>query len=601
MYALSSEAKKNIQSYTISGTVGDVAFNDTNILRGSLKVNNRCSDSSTFRLGGVYIGQLNVTFIGLNIVRNDWIGKEITFSVTIGENTIPVGTFYVDSAKHTKNLVAVTAYDAMIRLDKIFGLDVGAYGQAYDMLKFACDECGVDLGMSRSEIEALPNGTQPFVLEELGDIETWRDFVYWLAVSLCSFATIDRSGSLVLRTFHKNVDDTINPNVRYSISGYGDEIITYTGAEVFIAEDSSVEYYPAAQDTGYTLNIGENPFMQGPKEQRSHYMENIVANLSEIEYNPCEVTIPFGIHYDLGDVLKFPSGQGSETNLFCIMAYSWTYYGEYKITGIAGQKQSKNKTDKNLQSLLNNVGKNEFTSYEQRNLQPITIGDGETERLLMARIASNKDTKAEIQIEINLESVSNSQTKEYQTIPTLAELYEDLAETLTKGIVTYRVNSEDSMYYPTESWVDGQHVLHLQYILPVEANTTTQFDVYMTADGGTIDIDTGGIWFYASGAGLVGDGKWDGTIKLQDNATAFTLVDTSFKNANDSVTTTVQVPTGDSISDSTTAWTLIDVTFENATDSVFVETHSDSFPLMTEEDDALMTEDGLYVIYTEGD
>ena len=600
MYTLSSEAKNDLQSYTISGTIGSHSFDNENILKGSLTIANQCSDSSTFNLGGVYIGQMSCTFIGVNIPRNEWIGQEISFSVTIGEDTIPVGVFYVDSAKHTKNLVAVTAYDAMIKFDKIFGLDVGAYGQAYDMLKFACDECQVVLGMTRAEIEALPNGTQPFVLEELGDIETWRDFVYWLAVSLCSFATIDRSGNLVLRTFHKTIDDTINPNLRYSISEYGDEIITYTGAEVYIAEDRNIEYYSAAEDSGYTLNIGQNPFMQGPKQQRIHYMENIVDNLSEIEYNPCKVTIPFGIHYDLGDVLKFPNGQGSSTNLFCIMGYSWTYYGEYKITGIAGQKQGKNKTDKNLQSLLNNVGKNEFTSYEQRNLQPITIGDGETERLMMARIASNKDTKAEIQIEINLESVSNSQTKEYQTIPTLAELYEDLADTLTKGIVTYRVNSEDSLYYPTESWIDGQHILHLQYILPVSANTMTQFDVYMTADGGTIDIDTGGIWFYASGAGLVGDGKWDGIIKLQDDATAWDIVNISMANTNDSVTANVQVPVGGNLQDNTSGWTLVGVTFSETTDSVFVVTHAQSFPIITEDEEALITEDGIR-FYTEGD
>lgn len=516
MYALSTEAKKDLQSYTLSGTIGDIPFDDDNILKGSLKISNQCADSSTFTLGGVFIGKFNCSFIGLNVERNDWKNLPITMSVSInGTEPIPVGVWYVDKAEHTKGLTVIKAYDAMERFDKSVGIDVGASGKMYDFLALACSTCHVSLGMTQAEVEALPNGNKFYVLNEMGDIETWRDLIFWLSAKIIGFATIDRSGNLILKQYHSTVDDTINYKVRFNTSRYGDEVITYSGLSVFISEEQKVRYYHNEPDNGYTLKLGNDPFMQVPEVQRMPYIEEILANIDGIEYNACDVTIPFGAHYDLGDVLQFPNGQGSTTNKFCIMSYSWTYYGGYRIKSISGQKASMSKTDKNLQGLLSSVGQNEFTSYELRNVAPISIGEDENVRLLFARIASNTQTKAQIHIEVNLES--------------------EAVEDYTQGIVTYLIDSTDTEFYPTETWIDGKHVLHLMYILPLQANEMQQFEVYMQSVGGSIEIPRGGVWLYASGAGLVGDGKWDGTILVTDVALDWDIIPIGFDGANDSV------------------------------------------------------------------
>ena len=112
MYRIESKAKNDLQSYTIAGTVGNVEFDEDNVLKGSLSVTNQCSDVSTFALGGVYIAEMKATFMGLNIARNDWVGREVEFSVTVnGSDDIPVGVFVIDEAKHTKGYTQVKAYD----------------------------------------------------------------------------------------------------------------------------------------------------------------------------------------------------------------------------------------------------------------------------------------------------------------------------------------------------------------------------------------------------------------------------------------------------------------------------------------------------------
>ncbi len=515
MYALLTESKQSIQHYDVSGTIGSEDFGKENVFRNSFSLANQISSPSEFRLGGAHIGQLNITMMGVNISRNNWEGEDIAPIVTIGNTDIPVGVFRIDSAKHSNGMVALTAYDRMEKFDKACGTDAGTNGFPYDLLALACQACGVTFGMTRADVEALPNGNKTLILNTMGDIETWRDYIYWIAVTLCSFAVMDRAGNLILGTFHNSVDDEVPHKVRYTGSTYGDEIIRYTGVNIYVEEDKAIEYYHASVDDGYTLNIGNNPFFQVSRIMREEYLANIINALSNIEFNACSVRIPFGFQYDLGDVLQFPNGQGSATNKFCVMGYSFKYNGECVLSGIPGQKHSQSKTDKNLQGLLSTVSKNEFTSYELRNTAPISIGEDENVRLLLARIASNTQTKAQIHIEVNLES--------------------EAVEDFTQGIVTYLIDSTDTEFYPTETWIDGNHVLHLMYILPLQANDLQTFEVYMQALGGSIEIPRGGVWLYASGAGLVGDGKWDGNITLLDYTEEWAYSEYTFEDAEDNV------------------------------------------------------------------
>ena len=516
MYELLTESKQAIQSYTIDGTIGDVVFDEDFVLKGSLSLSKLCTGSSEFRLGGGHIGQLNISYVGVNVARNSWEGKEIEATIGIGEKEIPIGVYTVDKATHSKGIVAVTAFDNMKKFDKPCGTDAGTNGFPYDLLALACQSCGVTLGMTRADVEALPNGNKTLILNTMGDIESWRDYIYWIAVTLCSFATMDRDGNLVVCTFHSTVDDTIPADSRFNTSTYNDEVITYTGVTIYVEEDKATEYYHAAVDNGYTLNIGNNPFFQVSRIMREEYMANIVVALSNIQFNSCSVKVPFGFHYDLGDVLQFPNGQGSATNKFCVMGMSLKYNGECVLSGIPGQKNPQSKTDKNLQGLLSTVSKNEFTSYELRNVAPISIGEDENVRLLLAKIASNTQTKAQIHVEVNLES-------------------EAVSEDYTQGIVTYLIDSTDTEFYPTETWIDGNHIMHLMYILPLQANDIQQFEVYMQSVGGNISIPRGGIWMYASGAGLVGDGKWDGNIELLDYTEEWTFSAYIFEDAEDNV------------------------------------------------------------------
>lgn len=603
MYQLLTKAKDSIQSYTISGTIGNKSFTRDNVISGSLTVSNQCCDTSTFGLGGVYIGEMTAIFTGINISRNNWIGKEISFEVTVNESdSIPCGVFVVYSATHQDGYVSIKAYDKMSKFDKAASISPGSSGSAYEFLSLACEECGVILGMTNNQVKALPNGNKPFALKELGDITTWRDLIYWISVSLGGYATMNRSGELVLRTYHSSIDDTMPADMRFN-SDYGDEVITYTGLYAVDEENQVAEYYHAEPDDGYTISVGTNPFFQVSRAQREIYCENLVAALQNISYNSCAVSIPFGCHYDLGDVLQFPNGSGSATNKFCIVYYSWTYGGECKIKGIPKPKDTSSKADKNIQGLLSNTKRNETASYEQKNTKVIDIADNERKNIVSMRIASNTNTKAMIHIEVNLESLANTPTAKYaldSNKVVLSDIWDGIKNTAVKGEITYIVNSVEDELHPIESWIDGNHVLHLMYILGLTQGIVAYFDAYMRAIGGSIHIDRGGVWTYALGVGLVGDGKWDGTIEIEEVAEEFSLIEIILDGNGEVISIDTQVPSGVPVSDVADDFSIPEVTVETIGEVITFTFHQYSVPLLVESGEYLISEGGD-VFYTEGD
>jgi hypothetical protein len=122
----------------------------------------------------------------------------------------------------------------------------------------------------------------------------------------------------------------------------------------------------------------------------------------------------------------------------------------------------------------------------------------------------------------------------------------------------------------------------------------------MKALGGSIEIPRGGVWLYASGAGLVGDGKWDGTLTFIDYVESWTIPVMPFTDATDSVSADTQIPTGEAISDTASIWVIPTMSFDDANDDMYIEMHTDVFRRITEDGDVRVTNDDD-VRYTEGD
>ena len=181
MYQVSNAYKSamhnSVQRFKIKGKVGEVNFDDNNVLSGSLSITNQCSGSDNIEIGQVYIGELNCAFINLDV--DGWYGKTITlsFGQGIGNDSyeyIPLGVFTVSEAENTSSGVVIKAYDNISKLDKTASsLSTGA--TPYNLVKNICSACGVTLETTERAFKSFANGKVTLSLYTENDISTYRD------------------------------------------------------------------------------------------------------------------------------------------------------------------------------------------------------------------------------------------------------------------------------------------------------------------------------------------------------------------------------------------------------------------------------------------
>lgn len=265
LYTMDYKATKR----RLLGTIGAVSFTGNDVIRGSFEVTNRCAEESDMKIGGVYVGQLNMTFAPSflsKISRKNYIGQVIAPSIGlyVEDNheweDIPLGLYVVESANFSRDGITIEAYDFMKKFDKPFSLYT-LYGKPFDILSLICNECGVTLGVTQAYIESLPNGTEDLYLDERNDIETYRDVLYWITQTVVCFATIDRAGCLDIREFGLGTTE-FDEEHRDIDAIYSDYVTKWTSISMYDYDEEEIQYYALVPDDGLCMNLGENPFLQ---------------------------------------------------------------------------------------------------------------------------------------------------------------------------------------------------------------------------------------------------------------------------------------------------------------------------------------------------
>lgn len=510
MYAVTNEYKKamkeQVQRYTLKGTIGETAITDANIQKGSLSIVKQCSDEQQITIGSVYVSELKAVFVNVNIDRYAWKEKEITLwqGLLIGDGEyeyVPLGIYRISEAVYSKEGVSVTAYDRMSLFDKTVKLSVTS-GTPYELLAYACENCGVPFGMIREDVEKYANGTTTLSLYTKNDIETWRDFLYWISQTLGTFATMSRDGKLVLVSYSNTEVDRVDSQHRFIGAGFSDYETYYTGIYLTNADDNTMTYYGIEDDTGLTLSLGENPFIQyGVTEYKEKLCKEILESLAPIRYVPYQTEmLPSAVVYDLGDVICFSEGIADENKLYCINKINYTFNKSCELVGVGKNPalaSAKSKTDKNLEGLRSNASSSDIIFFNYENASAVTVKDGETKTIIDIRFTSSKKIGVLFQAEILLSSNPDA---------------EDVI-----GEIAYELNGTAIMgYTPTETWKNGKHILSLMYMLMIEENTINRWVAKLKVSGGMVTINPGGIRAVVYGQGLVGTVEWDGYITIEE-------------------------------------------------------------------------------------
>jgi hypothetical protein len=524
---------KAVKQFKVRGKCCGIDYTAADILKGSLTVSQQASSPTEITLGAVYIGQLTATFLNMPIARNSWVGGTITLQVGLKlagglYEFVPVGTYTIAEAKHSRSGVEIVAYDNMSKFDRLLSFST-SYGTPYELLTAICASCVVELGMTEEEVEALPNGTRTLGIYAENDCQTFRDLLSWIACTTCCFATIDRQGRLVLRPFYGTSVGTFDDTKRFTGCKFSDYITSYAGITVNDLDEGGTRTYTNGK-AGVTLDIGDNPLMQYGVDVTLDAIGNAIAYaLTDVEYVPFEATMLIGVEFDLGDVLTMTDGTAGTSSSCIVHSINWTFDRGCSLKGYGSNPdagQAKSRYDKMISGMKGNKA-DEIKYYVFQNVGQYDISDGEREEILYINFATVKGGYIIFQCEIHAE---------------------------VDGEITfyYRLNGADLDFVPIETFTDvnNPHIINL--FLPYKAEANTVYDLYLIAEmaGGDCFIDIGNLRAMVYGQGLAATDEWNGVIAIDEDISRVALDNLAIVAISDAMTFDADEPTGESFSQS---------------------------------------------------
>lgn len=518
--AFTTADSKAFQKHKVRGTIGATPFTDANLL--SLSIAKKNSDGSDIKLGSAFIGSLKATFLkNTNVLPRGWFGKDITleFGLCVSENPdvyewIPMGVYTIADATITLTGTNIVAYDRMSKFDKYLPDDFIAAGSLHSILSFICNKCSVPFGMTETQCEALPNGTEPLGEYPTNDCTTYRDVLYWLAQTVGGFCDITRDGKLIVKAYPAEItpDITMTDIDVVSDAKFSDWVTNF-GSCIFTNEDDTKDVY-GSSGVGITYDCGMNPFLiYGTHAKREEMRIRVLNVLSAIKYQPFTVTRKSSPIYDLGDIIYF-SGDiaGSESYVGVVNSIEWSAGQGVKLQGFGSNpnlQNTKEQSEKAVTSAKSSSSEKETVYTRYSNQSEYTIGSTPV-KVVDIQFYANKPTDVEIWHEFQLET----NPEEGQELEIEATYYMDLVELDRK---------------PVETWDDiAKHLLDLHYMTHVYDSGSHEWSVYLKAKNGTAVIRQLGALAVLKGQGLAKEGTWNGVIVLDDTVPTLDIIATMF-------------------------------------------------------------------------
>lgn len=373
-YVVQSSITGSITAPT--GEIYDLTDND--IVPGSLNKNNKCVNGSSFELGSVFQGELNVT-LRRTLDRYRIHGGSITFMEhrLLKDGTaedVKIGKFYIAAADRKGRLTTIKAVD---RID-LLEVDVAdnMVGTPYELLFMLAEKCGVELAQTEEEIMELPNGAEMFSVY-VDTTGTYRDMAAYLGMVTGTFVTINVDDKLELRRYALEDCVEIPEGKRSSGSTVMADYVTYYRGVTarFIAENNyaTYTYEDNAITGGLMLDLGDIPIVRGLPERKHAILESLFSMIKQIVYIPAEFTlVTSDAALELGDRIRI-AGENASTY---ITSYNWAYHGSEKIKGVGDNPRLKAAGDKNakrLASMEEEIKTKDIVVHSYTNASALTL------------------------------------------------------------------------------------------------------------------------------------------------------------------------------------------------------------------------------------
>lgn len=437
-----------------------VTIDDSNIINGSLSIDNKCVNNSEFCLGAVYVGQMSMTLYHPTIDRYSLYNAQVQLSyfLTLDDGTeeeVPLGVFFVDKPSRSRKLIQLKCYDAMTKFD--VSVEEDSWGLPYALLSLTCEKVGVELANTEEEILAMCNGDKDFSLNSTR-VNTYRDFLSYLSTVLGGFATINRLGQLEIRQFHTVPDLSVTARQRTSSTINDYETFFKSVRARFVAESNFYPYVETDKDltTGLELDLGDIPIVQGLEDTKHEVLQNILTVIKGIRYVPSTFNMVSDPTIDLGDGLTLENANNTSESVFVIVTgMKWSHHKEQSVTSDGTDALLPNVSDsskKQLDSMEAQIQAKSLVVKTFTNANDLEV-KGSDETIIRMSWSAFEDTTAIF----------------FATVPVEMSADGNIVLTYMKGL--------DQIGQLTKYLSRGKHFLTFTNYVPSEANENITFIV----------------------------------------------------------------------------------------------------------------------------
>lgn len=266
-----------------------------------IKIVDECSGTSEIEIGAAVIGEALITLNNRTGKFNgkNFYGAHISAYVGILVDGKPelleMGHYIVDEPVSPGISIALTAYDNMILLDKLYEPKIAYPATLASIVKDACSQCGVILESSQ-----FPRSS--YAIEKAPENATCREVVAAAAQLAGCYAKARTNGRIAITWYASTVSQSID--ILYGKSICTDDV-TITGTEVVAGETTA-----KSGADGYRLSISDNILLAEDKAQETAtYLGNKLIGL---KFRPLSVTCKSDPSIEAGDRITVRDEKGNE-------------------------------------------------------------------------------------------------------------------------------------------------------------------------------------------------------------------------------------------------------------------------------------------------
>lgn len=489
---------------TISNGTDTQTLQTKDIVRESLSLNWRSSNNGVLTLGACYAASLSFSaFKNVEIAEE---GQSLTITPVMyydtGNNTeqeIPLGVFTCSKPAVYSKTTYYECYDKMLAFDE--AVTDSASGTPYNMLLLACNTCGITLGNTYAQISAMTNSSRTLFVDPKY-VATWRDVLAYTAIILGGYAQMGRDGKLYIRQFHKTSDMTLAKKRRNSTSFAGYHT-TFAGVKCrFLAEQNfyPYEYIDEDKEYGIVIDVGDIPIINDTAATKQAIVYNIYNAISDLEYDPCEISMVGDPSIEAGDMLTTKDRDGYDQNiLLTSVSFVWRKYSTITSEGANPQAGKVNTSSKRTaQKIERAVDNSAIMTATYVNASIIAVNGSEQSDVTLLRFTTARD----------ITGIFGAEIPCYSTGEGYVEItYSDTG--LDRDVVIARVHEGYNL-------ITLVNHLHYKENIVVALKLKAKTLPLGSGSAPTLTIDRDTVRSYLFAQGIETEAPWDGIVIIDE-------------------------------------------------------------------------------------